>query len=453
MHEPDEALELALNARKLSDLSGDWLERYWVNRLIADLDFHRGDYQGGLVALRDAHGISESANQPLNSAWVNLQISAALMALGEWQGALDSVNAALPILQQFSDTDDEIAAYGELIDIYGERESDIKDFDKALQFYESAKQLLLPDDLGHAATLAMDVEEIYWQQGRYREAIASAQEALLYYRSQKDIGNEANTLLSLAEAERSSGDLQVATTSLAQAEPLVKQSDDFYLTGRFYYGEANVYKSEGRLQDAIDQYEHVISFLEEYKANSDINSQRKLADNYNYIYGELIDSYYLFGAAHDASRTSSAEKALEYAELNKARIFTNAWGNSFVDALGRKLPADLQDKERDVLARQESLHSELSQLASIKSGRTVKQIQADLQQCENGESLLRDKLRKVVLPMRRFDIRDQSRSRIFRLRPGEVLIEFKMFDPALFVWILQGSESGTKLDCLLQGRP
>jgi tetratricopeptide (TPR) repeat protein len=445
MHEPNEALELALNARRLSDLSGNWLERYWVYRLIAELDFHRGDYQGGLVALRDAHGLSESANQPLNSAWVSLQISAALMALGEWQEALDSVNAALPVLQQFSDTDDEIAAYGELIDIYGERESDIKDFDKALQYYESARHLLVSDDSGHAATLEMDVEEIYWQLGRYRDAIVKAQEALLYYQSQKDIGNEANALLSLAEAERSNGDLHAASSSLERAEPLVKKIDDFYLTGRFYYGQANLYKSQGRLQDAIDQYEHVINFLEEYKANSNISSQRKLADNYNYIYGELIDSYYLLAAARDASRTSLAEKALEYAELNKARIFTDAWGHSFIDALGRKLPPDLQDRERNILARQESLHSELSQLTSSKSGRTVKQIQADLQQVDAENSLLRDKLRQSSPAYAEIRYPRPVAIADLRLHPGEVLIEFKMFDPALFVWILQGSESGARL--------
>jgi CHAT domain-containing protein len=367
------------------------------------------------------------------------------MALGEWQAALDSVNAALPILQQFSDTDNEIAAYGELIDIYGERESDIKDFDKALQYYESARHLLPQDDSRHAATLAMDVEEIYWQQGRYREAIAKAQEALLYYQSQKDISNEANALLSLAEAERSSNDLLAAASSLERAQPLVKQIDDFYLTGRFYYGQANLYKSQGRLQDAIDQYGHVIGFLEEYKANSDISSQRKLADNYNYIYGELIDSYYLLAAARDSSRSSLAQKAFEYAELNKARIFTDVWGHSFIDALGRKLPADLQEKERNILARQESLHSELSQLAPSGSGRTVKQIQADLQKVDLEDSLLRDQLRQSSPAYAEIRYPRPVAIGDLRLRPGEVLIEFKMFDPALFVWILQGSESGTQL--------
>jgi CHAT domain-containing protein/tetratricopeptide (TPR) repeat protein len=367
------------------------------------------------------------------------------MTLGEWQGATDAANGALPILQEFDDTEDEITAYSDLTTIYGERESEIKDLDKALEYSRSAIGLLAPDDSAHAAFLAEDVEEIYWQQGRYKEAIAKAQEALSYYEITKNIGGQADALISLAEAQRSGGDLHSATMSLAQAEPLVKQTGDFYLTGRFYYGQANLYKQEGLLQDAIAQYEHVISFLEEYKANSDVSSGRSVAETYNYIYGELIDTYYLLGAEGDVYKTSSAEKALEYAELNKSRKLINAWGHSFVDALRRKVPADLQESERDILAREASLRSELSQLTPSGGVRTVKQIHADLQQVAAEETLLQDKLRRSnpayaeVRYPRPVAIADLP------LRPGEVLIEFKMFDPALFVWMLQGSRSGTHL--------
>lgn len=445
MHRPKEALELALNARRLSDLGGDWLERYSVHRLIADIDFSKGDYQGGLLALRDAREISTSAGQPLNSAWVDLQRCVGLIDLGEWQEALDAVNAALPTLRQFNDTDDEAVAYAELTDIYGGRESEIKDFDKALDYYEAAHKLVSQENPERAASLALSVEEVYWQQGRVKEAIAKAQEALSYYESKKDIGAEANALLSLAEAQRFVGDIKNSTISLERAEPLVKQTDDFYLTGRFYYGQANLYKVEGRFTDAIDEYVHVINFLEEYKANSDVSSRRTVSETYNYIYGELIDTYYLRATKEGESWRSSAEKALEYAELNKSRTLTNAWGHSFVDALRRKVPADLQESERGILARQDSLHSELSQLTSNSGLRTVKQIQADLQQVDVEDSLLRDKLRHSSPAYAEIRYPRPVVIADLRLRPGEVLIEFKMFDPAAFVWILQGSESGTQL--------
>jgi CHAT domain-containing protein len=445
MHSPKDALELALSARQLSDLSGDWLERYSVRRLIAEIDSTEGDYQGALVALRDARGISESANQPLNTAWVDLERSGTLIDLGEWQEALDAINTAVPVLQRFNDAQDEVLAYADLIDIYGQRESESKDFDKALEYYESAQKLISQIDPGSAASLALSVEEIYWQQGRFKEAIAKGQEALAYWKSKKNIAAEANSLLSLAEAERSVGDVQAATTSLAQAEPLVKQTGDFYMTGRFYYGQANLNKQEGRLQDAIAQYQHVISSLEEYKANSGVNASRSVAETYNYIYGELIDGYYLLSVKEDSYRISSAEKALEYAELNKSRTLISAWGHSFEDALRQKVPADLQQTERDILARRDSLHSELSQLTSNSGHRTVKQIQSDLQQVDAEDVLLRDKLRQSSPAYA--EIRHPKPVAIadLPLRPGEVLVEFNMFDPALFVWILEGSPSGTHL--------
>jgi CHAT domain-containing protein len=170
-----------------------------------------------------------------------------------------------------------------------------------------------------------------------------------------------------------------------------------------------------------------------------------VSETYNYIYGELIETYYLRATKEGESWRSFAEQALKYAELNKSRTLTNAWGHSFVDALRRKVPADLQQGERDILARQESLHSELSQLTSNSGQRTVKQIQTDLKQVDVEDSLLRDKLRESSPAYAEIRYPRPIAIADLRLRPGEVLIEFKLFDPAAFVWILQGSESGTQL--------
>src|ERR1035438_9333800 len=98
--------------------------------------------------------------------------------------------------------------------IYGARESELKDLNKAIEFYQKAYQLVVTTHPERAASLNLDVAEIYWNQGRFKDAIIKANEALEYYKRLKDEVNEAGALISLAGAQRSGGDLQAAANSL-----------------------------------------------------------------------------------------------------------------------------------------------------------------------------------------------------------------------------------------------
>ena len=78
------------------------------------------------------------------------------------------------------------------MDVYGERESNIKDFDKAMESYSQAKALLDPSDLSSAASLSSALFEIHFQQGLYAEAIADAERPLSYFKEQGDELGEAH---------------------------------------------------------------------------------------------------------------------------------------------------------------------------------------------------------------------------------------------------------------------
>ena len=60
------------------------------------------------------------------------------------------------------------------------------------------------------------------------------------------------------------------------------------------------------------------------------------------------------------ARESAADKALEYAELNKARAFSNSWGHAFVDGLKHQVPVALQDRETTIANERDALQSELA---------------------------------------------------------------------------------------------
>jgi tetratricopeptide (TPR) repeat protein len=195
-HQPEDALETILRAKAVADTSDSWAARYWARRALADLYGNRGQYQSGLITLQEAKQISDAANQPLSSAWAALALAVGLETVGSWQEGLEQVESAIPVLQQFKDTDDEYVAYAELSAIYGARESELKNLDKALEFYQMAHQLLVKTHPERAAELDLDLVEIYWQMGRFKDAISKANEALDYYKQLKDEADEGGALIS-----------------------------------------------------------------------------------------------------------------------------------------------------------------------------------------------------------------------------------------------------------------
>lgn len=343
------------------------------------------------------------------------------------------------------DEEDEAAVYLEFMDIYGARESEFKDLDKALEYYDSARRLALKKDPARAISLNLDAVEIDWQQKRFKAAKSLATEALAYYQNHKDVWGEASALISLAEIQRSEGDLLGSRASLSRAAPLMKQAKNFYITGRFHYGLAQLDKAEGRFQEAADEYGRVTEMLEQIKSTGDGGVRRKVSNTYSFIYDELIDTYFRMSEQQPASKLVQAERALQQAELNKSRIFTTSWGRTFVEAIKHQLPAPLQEKERTLSERQDEFLAELVEAQSGKRGRPVKQVQADLKRSENEFDSFAKDLRKIspAYAEARFPALVNLTS--LPLHTGEIFVEFKMLDDALLVWMIEGAETGPQL--------
>ena len=444
LHKLQDARTLTLNVQTLAEQSNDWAHQIDSLRLMSEFDQALGDYQACLNALHDALNLSNKHSIPVISAFIQLQISAPLADVGQWEEALNAVTAALPILKQVSDKSDEFVAYSTLLYIYSARESDLQDLDKALGYANEARQLIEDSSSSQSASLSLSVYEIHFLQNNFDEAVKDSKAALSIFDKEGNELGQVNALLSLAEALRSSGDIAEASEALARAEPLVRKIDDFYLTGRFYYGQANLYKREGKFQSSISNYEQVVGFLESSKAKSTGPSKGAVSETYNYIYGELIDAYYLRGQAEKGYESTAASKAFEMAELNKSRTFTTTWGRSLIDALHGKLPSDLQEEEQKIVERNATLQSELNQPGTTTS-RPKRQIEAELQELSAEEVSFQAKLRRSYPVYGDARYPRQMTLADLHLRPGELLVEFKMFDPATFVWIVKGSDTGPQV--------
>ena len=446
-HDSEKALEEIMRARSAADESGNYSSRYWVRTTLGQIHESVGDYENAILDFREVKQIADDANQPLLSALASLAIARAVSTIGDWEGAYEEVSSALPIFEQFNNAYDEYFAYSMLMDIYGSRESDRNDYSKALESYQKAQEVALKTNLGRAAEAELDLDaiEMFYNNGRYKDAIAKASEAVAYFKSNNDEADEANALLSLGEAERSDGDLKAATISIQLAAPLIEQSKDFYTIGRLHYGQAGLYRQNGKFSEAIEQYSDVINMIEEFKASSNAEEMRHVAESYGYIYDDLIDTYYSLAQEDKTSANQAAEKALEYTELNKARAFSMSWGSAFIAELRRGVPGALQEKEsainRDLVAFQSQLQGE----AIAAGGRAVKHLNEQLEALKRAQSEFETQLRATSPAYAEVRYPEHISVSQIPLRSGELLVELKMLKDSTLVWLIQGEEKGASV--------
>ena len=99
-------------------------------------------------------------------------------------------------------------------------------------------------------------------------------------------------MISLSEAERLGGNLKASRSSLDAARPLVAKSPDLYLKGRLQYQGSRLLASEGKLNEALISYQRLIVLIETIKGRLGAQEQKGLAENYGFIYDELVALLY-----------------------------------------------------------------------------------------------------------------------------------------------------------------
>jgi hypothetical protein len=146
------------------------------------------------------------------------------------------------------------------------------------------------------------------------------------------------------------------------------------------------------------------------------------------------------GVANKQDALSSAEKTLEYTELNKSRVFANSWGLAFMDGLRRQVPTQLQEQERLLLARQAALQSELQEsLAGAVAHRSVAEIEHALASVKNEESEFIQQLRQASPAYAEARYPQAVTLAQIPVHADELLIEFKMLQDSVLVWMVGGS--------------
>lgn len=204
--------------------------------------------------------------------------------------------------------------------------------------------------------------------------------------------------------------------------------------------------SEGRLEDALASYQKLISLIEAIKGRLEAQEQKSLAENYGFIYDELVALLYSMSKKSPRDQVKFASESLEYAEKNKARQFADTWGRVFRDQMRLALPPTVQERERTLYSQRDRLMAKIEAVSDSgdSSQRTIKaNLETELSSVNNQIQAFLVELRKVSPQYSAIAYPETIQLSNLPLRKDETLIEFKMTEQSTFAWIIRSPDGKT----------
>lgn len=424
LHESAEAVAECIKAEAMLTAHTPPATRISVERELGWLYVETGEFEKAISKFSQERDLAKTTDDPTDQGYANVALSDTFQLVGSWEDAAATAESGLQIFTKDSVVAGQASAEAQLMSIYSDRTSPIKDFDKAISYYQAAERD------GYGPSLDLDVLEIFLQEHKYAGAIEIAQKRISECTADGDTDCQAHALISLSEAQGMAGDLASATANLQKAKPLVSRSADVYLHGRLLYGEANLARSAGKYDEAIEIYEQLINLIAQVKGELDPTEQRSVAETYGFIYDELVATLYQRATTRESGVTTRfADAAFRYAEADKARQFAESWGRTFISSMRSRLPPMIQEEELSLLERQQRLRA--AKNANDAGGPQDTQKRLDINQAAFVKMLRSSYPDYAEIAYPETATIDQ-----LPLSHDETLVEFKVTDDATFVWIV-----------------
>lgn len=416
------------------------LNRYLVAYLLGDFYRSQGQFENAITSFNDAVQITTQSGDLEHLAYSHLAKATVDTVIGGWDDAVSEIQTALDIFRRIGNKEGQASCWEQLTEVYSDRSSSLKNFDKAQEYYAKAQEY------GYGKSLQLDLIEIYIQTGRYADASKIARESLQDCLLDKNKECQAHALLSVSEAERLNGHLKESRSALNQARPIASTSQEVYLRGRLLYAEARLLVSEGKLDEALISYKKIISLIESIKGSLSPQEQKSIAENYSYIYDELVSLLYSMSRRTLDSQSAFASEAFEYAEVNKARQFAASWGRVFVNQMRLALPPATREREQSLYSKRDHLIAQLTVNGVEPNPEAArKELEANLSSVQGEINEFLTGLRRTAPQYAAIAYPDETQISTLPLKKTETLVELKMTDDSTFVWIIQNRD-GTHND-------
>lgn len=427
-----EALATLKKAEDISKLNPKTLESYSTAMAAGYFYEKTGDMQAALAAYVRAEIAAN--NSPVQQGFALIRQGATLEVLGDWQGALAAANKAIDRFKVRNYNMGIVWALGEVLSVYVDRGSDLQNFKKAKDVYDSALSL----DSKARASLGTDIIEMYLQQADYARAISEAQDRLKDCHSD-DPNCRASLQISLAQAYMGAGELDSALAELQKEKNYVQKRGDAYLQGRWKYFTAKLSFARGRYKEATQQFREVCDLVSSVGEGSADYGVR-IRSNYSYVFDDLLNS---LREEFKSGNSDAAWTALDYADREDSGTFDVRWRRLFVSRLEQQLPPSLHDRESEMTTRIANLKR---RLAVAGQGQSVLDLQTALSATNRERDDFVSEVRKLAphyasiaypKPLSKGDI---------RLLNGDMLLRIHVAPTAVYEWITTPGSDANPLE-------
>lgn len=437
----ERALQSAMEGLKIAEQNEQDLSLYLALSKLAKLYDDWGDFE---LAIQYRQKALETA-QRMKNASLEAEALTNLSYLQARLGDLEAGPTYAARLEEILKTADSkkarIESTLELLSLYSDRNSVLRDPEKAERLFQKA--VTEAADLGEEPKKSMEfaLGQFYFNVRRFKEAIPLLESVTAFRERTKSEYGLAASLLSLSQAYSKIGRIEDAASCLEKAAPIVRRQNDVFLTGSLYYYQASFFRDRGRFQEAVEEYKKVTELIEQGRRGLSGQVRLGITVAYEFIYDELLDA--LFGMhqrADESAKSAIAREALQVAEENKARQFSEALASTLMRRGVQGVPLELLEKEHTLTAQRDALFRRVhAPDGEEKASRSQTATLSNLTKVSK-------ELRELIQAFRKdfpsyADLKYPEPVELDRLplKDGEIVIVYNSAEEATFLWGLAES--------------
>lgn len=306
---------------------------------LGDIGYYNRNFSRALEMYDRALPLYVSANEPLGQGNVQRSFGDIYFYAGDYPRALQYYENALRLYVRANSPLGQANTYRTM----GEAYLRLKKIDHALAMFNSAMAIYkkIREPIGQG-DIYKTLGEIYLERGNKMGALDMFREALRLVTAANSLVDQGHAYQGIGDVFLSAGDFERADQNYNLALGLYGQMQDMESQGVVLLKKASVAARKDDVEEAIRLYDAGLAKFEQVRSQAAFSELKR-------SYMEKIYDHYE-GAALYVIEKDRGEKALQYIEAMKARMFLDQLAEARVD-LEKGVDADVK-KERDLLENQ-----------------------------------------------------------------------------------------------------
>lgn len=424
LHWRREALE---HYRAAGNLRGQAVAQHYI----AAIQIMQGDLTRAMTGLQDARALAERDGDPSVLGGILGEMAAVNYHLGDFDRALDQYREAVRLAGHPWQRGMMLVNIGSIHEFRHRAQEAVPVLQEALELMRQV------GDHRTETQALQSLGEAYIELGRLDEGLAALDEAIAAAREFEIPMSEASALEIKGQGLRKRGDLVGARLAFDAAIARARAIDYFDSLEWALLGRAQVARAEGQPLQALEDLREALAEVAEVRRRSGgaASVTSGITGQAGGITGELIDLLYDLHLTHPEA--GYAAQAYAVAQEARERAFLDLMTEADYDLQISAVPG-FREQEGAILKRIVGLEKSLSTAPADSAG----SLRARLAAAENDLEMLEARLRAEdpryaqILYPEPLGLEEVRRE---VLRPGELLLEYRLGEERSFLWVVDRS--------------